>query len=90
MKKKNSPWMPPDWDKADAAALKALERGDASPDQQKRALDFIVTKAARTYDLSYRPESQRDTDFAEGQRNVGLLIVMLLKADLSKLRSSHD
>ena len=40
-----APWLPPKWDVPDAGALQALARGDASPAQQQRALDWIVTAA---------------------------------------------
>lgn len=79
------PWMPPDWDKADAGALKALSRGDASPDQQKRALGYVINALAGTYDMTYRPESDRDSAFAEGRRFVGLQIVKLLNLNLEKI-----
>ena len=79
------PWMPPDWEKADAGALKALARGDASPDLQRRALDYIVKTLAGTYDVSYRPDSDRDTSFAEGRRFVGLQIVKLINLSLEKI-----
>ena len=83
------PWMPPQWDLADASAMQALARGEASPEQQRRALKWIVETGSGTYDVSYRPggeEGRRDTDFAEGRRFVGLQLVKLLRADLAKLR----
>jgi hypothetical protein len=80
------PWRPPAWQPADAAALQALVRGDAAPEQQKRALAWIVNAACATYDLSFRPDSERATSFAEGRRFVGLEIVKLMNLDLLKLR----
>ena len=76
----HAPWKPAPYEPADAAALQALAQGSATADQQKRALDWLVKKCCRTYDLSYRPgeEGRRDTDFAEGRRSVGLQIVTLL------------
>lgn len=82
----HAPWKPAAFEDADAAALQALARGSASSDQQKRALDWIVLKACATYDLSYRPDSERDTAFAEGRRSVGLQIVKLVKLKLGLLR----
>lgn len=72
---------------ADAAAIQALARGDAEPDQQQRALEWIIEKAAGTYDLDYRPDA-RDHAFASGMRNVGLHIITLLKVDIRKLREA--
>lgn len=84
----HAPWKPPAYEDADAAALQALGRGNATPDQQKRALDWIVTRAAATYDLPYRPggaEGARDTDFALGRMFVGQQIVKLLKVKIGLL-----
>ena len=79
------PWKPPHWEKPDAAALQALARGDCPEHLQQRALEYIVNTLAGTYDLSYRPTSERDTAFAEGRRFVGLQIVKLLKLKLENL-----
>ena len=71
------PHVPPKYEAADCAAFIALARGEAAPEQQRRALDWIIREAAGTYDLSYRPDSERATAFAEGKRFVGLQIVKL-------------
>ncbi len=90
-KKPNGPWVPPAYDLADVAAIQALERGDATKEQQQRALKWVIEAACGTYDMSYRPgeEGRRDTDFAEGKRFVGSQIVKLLKLNLSLLRRSN-
>lgn len=84
--KRTASWLPPDWEKSDAYALQALNRGDATVDQQRRALKWIIEQAAATYDMSYRPESQRDTDFALGRAFVGQQIVKLLKLNLALIK----
>lgn len=91
-KKPNGPWVPSDYDIADAAAIQALQRGDATKDQQQRALKWLIEKACGTYDLSYRPgeDGRRDTDFAEGKRFVGSQIVKMLNLNLSLLRRSNN
>jgi len=71
-------WAPAEFDDYDFAAFKALQSGTASEAQQKRALDCVIRKVARTYDLSYRPASERETCFAEGRRFVGLQIIKAL------------
>lgn len=84
--------MPPAWELPDVAALQALQRGDASADQQKRGLDYIINLAG-TYDLNYCPggdDGRRDTDFAEGKRFVGLQIVKALKLNLAALRQANS
>ena len=82
------PSSPSPWREADVAALQALYRGDATPFQQKHALEYIINTVAATYDLSYRADSPRDTDFAEGKRFVGLQIVKLLKLNLLALKET--
>lgn len=87
---KSAPWVPPFYELSDAKALKALEDGTASPEQQVRALRWIIEKGCSTYDLSYRPTGDRDTTFAEGRRFVGLQIVKMLKLNTSVLRKDKE
>src|SRR5690349_4463662 len=79
------PWKPAAWESADVTALQALQRGDCPEHLQKRALKFIIENLCGTYDMSYRPQSTRDTDFAEGKRHVGNQIVKLLNLNLSAI-----
>lgn len=65
-------------------AIKALAAGNAHQEQQKMALAWIINDLCRTYDLSYRPESDRDTAFAEGKRFVGLMLLHEIKIDLNR------
>lgn len=87
MKKPSAaPWRPTEWEPADVAAIQALVRGDASPDQQRRAIDYIINDIAGTYDMSYRPDSERDSVFAEGKRYVGLQLVKAVNLNLARIR----
>lgn len=86
---KSSPWLPPEYDLADTAAIQALARGDANAEQQPRALKWIVEALCRTYDLSFRADSHRETDFAEGKRFVGLQIVKHTKLNTQLLRKDN-
>ena len=94
MKKKTdkliAPWLPCRYDVADVAAIQALQRGDATDYQQKRALSFIVNVIAATYDLPYFPESSRDSDFACGRMFTGQQIVKMTKLNLSKLKAMEN
>lgn len=85
MKRAHEPWKPCPWEISDAGALQALERGDASADAQKRALDWIIRSAAGTYEPSYLGKTD-DAIFAEGRRFVGLSIVKMLRINLSAMR----
>lgn len=71
------------WEPTDISAVRALERGDASPDQQQRALAWFINHAAKTYDSTFIPGSPDASAFAEGRRFVGLQTVMLLKLNAS-------
>lgn len=79
------PFVPPQWKDADVAALQALHRGDAEPEQQRQALDWLINSAAGTYEFHYYP-SERDTSFALGRAFVGQQAVKLLKINLMSLR----
>jgi hypothetical protein len=87
---KLEPWKPAEWTVRDAGAIQALQRGDATPDQQQHALKFIVHTLAATYDGSFRsgPDGDRVTAFAEGKRHVGLAIVKLANIALGKFKST--
>lgn len=84
-------WKPPAWEPADAQAVKALARGEAMPEQQRRALEWIIRAACGTYDFAYRPgENDRDTNVALGRQMVGQQIVKLINLDLKRLREAGN
>lgn len=87
----NAPWLPAAYELADAAAIQALVRGDATADQQRRAVAWLVN-CSGYYDLSFRPGDggDRETAFAEGKRFVGAQMVKLSKLALSKLRDNQQ
>ena len=71
----------PDYTEADVQALRAVSRGHATPEQQTRAIDWLI-HAFGTYDTSFRrggTEADRDTIFAEGRRHAGQILVWMLK-----------
>lgn len=79
------PWDIPPADEHDIRALKALAAGKASEGQQKVALDWIIHKAAGTYDQPFRPggeDGRRATDFAAGKMHVGQRIVHLINGPM--------
>lgn len=73
------PWHPPAYEIADLRAVQALARGEASAEQQQRALDWIVSRAAQTYDEPFFPDNPRVTDYLLGRRSVGLALVKLTR-----------
>jgi hypothetical protein len=82
------PWAPPPTDLVDVAALKALQRGDATEQQQRHALKFIVERVCGTYEEQFCPDEdgRRATDYALGKRRVGLFLVSLLAAPIKNFR----
>lgn len=80
------------YDIADAAAIQALRRGDATDIQQKRALDWILRVAARMGDMPYfdGPDGERATAFACGKQFVGHAILKLVKLDIAELRKRTE
>lgn len=79
------PWHPADYDPADATALQALERGEADPEQQKRALRWVLIAAAMTYDETFVPGQPDVSAFLAGRRSVGTQVVKLLKISVRAL-----
>ena len=69
----------------DTAALQAVARGEASADQQRRAMDWIINVACFTYQDTFFPGEPDAAAFAAGRRFVGNRIVTQLKINLSAL-----
>jgi hypothetical protein len=76
-------------DVPDLHAIKAIARGDASEDQQRRAMKVIIEQIASTYDMSFHPDNARATDFAEGKRHVGRVLVGIINFDIKKLNEAE-
>jgi hypothetical protein len=79
-------WLPAEWETPDAAALQALARGDATPEQQRHALKVVVEKLAGAYQATFVPRESDTSAFLQGRRDVGMQVVKLLKVDLAALR----
>lgn len=82
----HAPWKPASYTPQVAAAIQALVNGTANKGQQIMAMKWIVEECCKTYDMSYRPNSERDTVLAEGKRHVGNQIVALTKVKIGKLQ----
>lgn len=84
-------WEPPPYELADVVAIQALERGAATPEQQRRALDWFLRKACAIGDMPFRPgghEGERETNFALGRLFAGQQTAKLMRLDLSLLKRS--
>ncbi len=71
--------------KADVSAIQALNVGNATPEQQARALKWIIENACATYSWSFT-ESERQTNVMLGRQFAGQQIVGLLKLNVSELK----
>lgn len=85
-KQRDKPWVTPAPTLAVSMAIKAIAAGTANDEQQKRAMSWIINTLCGTYDLSYRPNSERDTCLAEGKRLVGLALVKEINMPVELLR----
>jgi hypothetical protein len=92
IKPEHRPWFPVKWElyAKELYALRALHTGEATPEQQKLALDFILLVVCKKDDLSFYPDSPRDGDFAEGKRYVGNQVVKLLKLTSTEIQAALD
>lgn len=66
-------------------AFKSLQKGTASPEQQKNAIDFLIKFGCRTYDTDWFPD-ERVSSFAAGRRYVGQQIVRFINLKIGKLK----
>ena len=82
----SAPWMPADYTLAIPTAIQALMSGTAEEHQQQLAMKWIIETLCGTYDMSFRADNIRETDFAEGKRYVGNQIVKLSKLNVSRLK----
>lgn len=81
-------FQPADWEPADVSAIQALERGSATPEQQKRALNWWLYKACGLGQLAFRPggeDGRRNTDFALGRQFPAQQTVKLMRLNLGAI-----
>jgi len=71
-------YRPPVYDIADAYAIKATAIGEATPDQQRRAMRWIVEQAAANYEWGFQAEGPRETDVLLGRQFVGRQLVKII------------
>ena len=71
------PLLTPNYVEADVQALRACQDGNATEDQQRRTIAFIINKVCGTYDCAAR-RTERDTNLALGKQRVGQHLVYYL------------
>lgn len=67
----SEPWKPVEFDEATWRRVLAVIQ------QHPAAFKWIIEEVCGTYDLSFRPDSERATAFAEGKRYVGTQLVKM-------------
>jgi hypothetical protein len=74
---KHSPLLPAPYTAAESYAIRMLAQGEATPAQQRLALDWMIHKLCRTYDEPFRPggDGARETDYALGKAHVGRQLI---------------
>ena len=80
-KPRDKAWMPADYEVRDIECLQALAEGKAGEVEQKRALQWVIDRAAGDGELSFRSDDDggdRETAFAEGRRFVALQIKKMI------------
>lgn len=75
---------------ADSYAIQAVSRGTASEIQQKRAFKCLVEEICGTYSMTFDPDSQRQSDFNEGKRHVGRVLVGLANVNLGAIKEAEE
>lgn len=85
---KSNPLAPATYEEADVDAIKAMAAGNASEGQQKRGMQWIVHKAAMTYDETFVPGHPDVSDHLTGRRNVGNQILKLVNTPIHLLVKS--
>jgi len=78
----------PDYTLADVMAIRALQTGTASADQQKMALDYIINILCDTYGNPWRVDTSAK-DVAIGRMAAGQNIVHILNSATSSTSSTE-
>jgi hypothetical protein len=78
----------PDVTAAEGMSIKALADGRATPDQQRRALAFIIERICRVDEPSFvldQHGGDRASAYVEGRRSVGMTLRALLAVPVPSL-----
>lgn len=75
---------------SEAQALRALYKGEATPDQQRQILRTITNKLSRPHDMTYVPGDQDRGAFLAGRAFVGQRILYYLNIPVSKLPEDNN
>lgn len=85
-----SPLEPAKFEDIIVYGLHALADGDATQQQQKKVLEWIINSASRAFGPGFYQPSDRDTAFALGRAFVGEQILGILKIPMIDFGISED
>lgn len=74
----------PDIDVSEAAAIKAINSGTATPEQQKRGLDWILKGACMIGGEPFRPGEPDGTAYNNGKQSVARKILFILSEPIAR------
>jgi hypothetical protein len=69
--------------KTQVIALQCVAAGTANDDQQRMFMKWLIDEICMVGNLSFSPDSVRESDFGEGRRFVGLQIGKILRLNVS-------
>ena len=79
------PYAPAAYKPHHAEAVQLLAKGECPAHLQINFLQWLIMDVCKTGDQSYRPDSDRDTVFAEGKRFVGNTLLKMGQLIPSKI-----
>lgn len=87
---KTGAFIPPSYTPREAYAVRATAKGEATDEQQRLAMDWIIKKACATYDWPWRPGDQFETSVACGRQFVGQQIVKMINLNPEVLKDERN
>lgn len=72
-----------------ALAVKSMEKGTASPEQQKYFLKFMLEHGCRTYDSDWYPGDRDTSSFAAGVRHVGRQLALFAGMKIGTIKQEN-
>lgn len=80
----------PPADITEVAAIKAVQAGTATEDQQKRFFKFLVTHVCGYTQEHFYPGQEDATAFSLGKRRVATYLISYLDAPIERFRSTQE
>lgn len=71
-------------------ALQCVAAGTATEDQQRMFMRWLIDDICMVGNLSFSPDSVRESDFGEGRRFVGLQIGKIIRLNVANYYAKED